>query len=65
MMMEEGPKSREDVLEEAGVLGVGKKMTLLRYYTDILRRHTNEKHWPGTGETMGAAQGQPSAHILS
>lgn len=24
-MMEEGPKSREDVLEEAGVLGVGKK----------------------------------------
>ena len=23
MMMEEGPKSREDVLEEAGVLGVG------------------------------------------
>lgn len=26
MMTEEGPKSTEDILEEAGVLGVGKKI---------------------------------------
>lgn len=36
-------------------------MILLRYYTDILTRQTNERHTgPGWGETMGAAQGQPS-----
>lgn len=60
MMMEEGPKSREDVLEEAGVLGVGKKMTLLRYYTDILRRHTNEKHTgPGWGRQWAQLRDSP------
>lgn len=52
--------------EEAGVLGVGKKndtAKVLYWYTE--KAYKWKTRWPGTGETMGAAQGQPSARILS
>ena len=32
-------------------------MILLRYSTDILRTHINERHWPRTGGDNGHSSG--------